>query len=59
MDTQTIKIRLDSWMSFGGKGQIKLRKLREANSAVKTDIDIYFKDDQRYSVIESGADVTT
>lgn len=40
MDTQTIKIRIDSWMSIGNKGQVKLRKMKEANSAVTSDIDI-------------------
>lgn len=59
MDTQTIKIRVDSWMSFGNKGQVKLRKLMDANSAVTTDIDIYFGGDERYDVIESTADVRT
>jgi hypothetical protein len=38
IDTQNVKIRIESWMSLQNKGGIKLAKLSEASSLFKTNI---------------------
>jgi len=39
VDTQDILIKIESWMSIEGRGQIQLMKFSEANSLYKNDVD--------------------
>lgn len=59
LDTQTIKIRIDSWMSQSERGRVALKKLKYANENVTTDIDIEFEDDERFKIVESSGEMVT